>query len=260
MGHAPPNLLRPRRIAASLALGLATSLALSMLLATVLLPSHWTSKTILDHTKIAPTYLAPIAPDLVEAFVGVPAHYASGEPLLGGSNLGVDMMVFSYGASAWSATFQPWDPLVTPEPTNVELTRFRFGWPMRMLSMDDITTGASTNISLVRDYHQRAYALAAADRGLNRPAWIPRVIPLHRIPIAVNWTGLAVNTACWSAVCFLLLSCRPLIQSHIRRRRTRRGLCPTCRYELQSLPTCPECGQPNQPAGPPQSQQPVASA
>lgn len=242
MGHAPIKFLRPRRIVASLVLGVVVTIALCMLLAAFFLPSDWVTKSTLDKSTLPPTFVAQIAPELMDVTLVVPAHRSSGEPLLGGLNLGIDLIVYSYGGTPWDTNFQPWDPATSPEPTYVDLTRFRFGWPMRTLSMDEVSTGASTAIPQVRAYHQRAYALAAADRGLNRPAWIPRFIPLHRIPIAVNWTALGINTLVWGAVCYLLLSCRPLIKSHTRRNRARRGLCPSCRYDLQGLPTCPECG------------------
>ncbi len=244
MGHAPAKLFRPRRILASLALGLATSIAVCLLLATVLFPSHWTSKTTLDHTKIAPTYLAPIAPDLVEAFILVPGRRASDKPLLWGTNLGVDQVVYSYGSSMWSGAFQPWNPLTTDEPTSVTLTRYRFGWPFRMLSVDEITTLANPNFSPVTDYYQRAHDLAGLHAGLNAPRWMPSSLKLDRIPIFVHCIPLVVNTACWATLWFAILAC---MNAHIHRRRTRRGLCPTCRYDLQSLPTCPECGQASTP-------------
>jgi hypothetical protein len=258
MGHAPAKLFRPRRILASLAIGLVMMTTTTALLATFLFPR---SSTVVRSPRIdafPPTYLAPIAPPLTEISKTKPTSVFGGIPLLGTINPGVDSIEYSYGPAFWSDTYRPWDTTVTEEPPTVRLSRYRFGWPMRMLHMDDITTGQSIADPVVMAFHQRAYALAAHHRGLNRPAWIPSFIPLHRIPIAINWTGLAVNTACWGAVCFLLLSCRPLIRFHIHRRRARRGLCPTCRYELQSLPTCPECGQPNDPAAPPPPQQPVA--
>ncbi|MCA9307052.1 MAG: hypothetical protein KDA16_10985 [Phycisphaerales bacterium] len=32
-----------------------------------------------------------------------------------------------------------------------------------------------------------------------------------------------------------------------RRRRSRRGLCTNCAYDLAGLPSCPECGIPSSP-------------
>ena len=157
----------------------------------------------------------------------------------------------------WSGAFQPWNPLTSREPTSVTLTRHRFGWPLRMLSVDEITTLADQSFSPVTDYNERAHDLAGLRAGLKAPRWMPSSLKLDRIPTFVYWIPLAVNTACWATLWFAILA---WANAHIRHRRTRRSLCPTCRYELQSLPTCPECGQPNQPAGPPQSQQPVASA
>jgi hypothetical protein len=63
-----------------------------------------------------------------------------------------------------------------------------------------------------------------------------RVVPWRPI-----WTGLLLNTAIFSAAWWALLLVPRTI---IARRRSRRGVCPKCGYDLAGLATavCPECG------------------
>ncbi len=152
------------------------------------------------------------------------------------------MVVYSYGSADFTQKATPWDPTVSDIPNAVSLSRFRFGWPMRMLHFDDFTTGQSTINPLVAAYHQKGYQLAGRHRGLDRPSWLPGFIPLYRVPIALNWFALVVNVLAWSAICYALLSCRPLIRAWIQRRRRSLGLCVTCKYPLEELAQCPECG------------------
>jgi len=211
------------------------------LVMTWLQPSSWTLQADLNPAEIEPQYIEPIAPRLSSATVAIPAG-GGGEALLGGVNLGVDSLTFEYGASIWDLNYQPWDPSVSDEPTNVSLIRYRFGWPMRFLSYDDISTGASVNNPVVMAYHQRAYGLAGVRRGLDRPSWLPGFIPLYRVPIAVDWWHLAVNLLLWTLVAFALLGLRPLVRRWIRTRRLKGGVCVGCCYPLEDLKICPECG------------------
>ncbi len=242
MGNTRTTLIRPRRLIASIALAPLIVCAVTLLLATVLFPTHWTTKATLPPSSMPPTYLAPIGPELTGVYIAVPAVPTRGDPLLGGVNLGVDFVSYTYGDSILNPAFQPWDPAVTPDPPSVELTRFRFGWPRRIVSLDDISTGASVADPAVMAYHRRAYALAKEYRGLNRPRWMPRFIPVYRIPVVVNWSNFAVNTAAMTPVAFALLCIPPALRAIRRRRRARRGRCPACGYDLQTLTTCPECG------------------
>lgn len=242
MGHNRTTLIRPRCLIASIALAPLIVCAVTLLLATVLFPTNWTTKSTLPPSSMPPTYLAPIAPDLKEVHIAIPASPSSGGPLFGGVNLGVDFISYAYGDSAFNPAFQPWDPAVTPDPPFVELTRFRFGWPRRIVSLDDISTGTSIADPAVMAYHRRAYALAKEHRGLNRPRWMPRFIPVYRIPVVVNWPNFAVNTTAMTPVAFVLLCIPPALRAIRRGRRARRGRCPACGYDVQTLTTCPECG------------------
>lgn len=80
-----------------------------------------------------------------------------------------------------------------------------------------------------------------------------RLRDFHALPLRPAWARLLANTACWSIAWWLSAAC---IAGWRKRRRRRRGLCPSCGYSLAGLvpstPTllaCPECGapQPNPP-------------
>jgi hypothetical protein len=61
------------------------------------------------------------------------------------------------------------------------------------------------------------------------------------LPCAPLWAGLAINTTFYAAIWWLLLALPRLIR---RTLRTRRGLCPSCAYDMRGLANapCPECG------------------
>jgi hypothetical protein len=68
------------------------------------------------------------------------------------------------------------------------------------------------------------------------------------------WWGWAVAVPDWLVV--LILSVLPTLRMRaavISGRRSRRGLCPSCGYDLRATPTggrCPECGTPASPRDP----------
>lgn len=228
-----------------LPIGLAISFAVCALLATFLFPSHWRFQKSIPPSAMPPTYLAAIAPELREITLSVPNNHPDDRPILWGLNVGVDVVCYAYGDSMWDRRARRWDPVASPLPTSVELVRYRFGWPLRMVSMDEVTTGADPSSSVVAEFHQRAFALAREHRGMSRPAWLPRSIPLWRVPIAVRWGSLAVNTLVWAFFCYLVLSVGGwLIRRKISGRRARRGLCTACGYEMAGLMVCPECATP----------------
>lgn len=212
------------------------------LVLTWLHPSSWVQQADLTRSQLEIQYIEPIAPaSLSSATRNVPIG-SSGDPLLGGINLGIDFLSYEYGMSIWDPNFQPWDPSTSELPTYVNLTRFRFGWPMRFLSYDDISTGATVNNPTVMAYHQRAYKLAGAHRGLDRPSWLPSFIPLYRVPIAMQWPHLGMNLLAWTLGAFALLAMLPLVRRWIRANRIKRGVCVVCKYPLEGFATCPECG------------------
>jgi hypothetical protein len=238
------RLISAPRILACLVLGLVLSVGTCALLATFLFPSHWYVHKSVHPPSLPPTYLAAIAPELREISVCAPTGPSGNGPIFWGLNVGIDTIRYGYGDSMWDRDFRPWDPIVSPEPSSVELIRYRFGWPMRAVSMDDVTTGgANAGISTVSEFYRRAYQLAGEHRGLNRPAWLPTFVPMDRVPVAVRWGALAVNTVVWAGICYLILIAGGWwLRNRVRARRAERGLCTECRYALEGLAVCPECG------------------
>lgn len=76
----------------------------------------------------------------------------------------------------------------------------------------------------------------------------PMLHPLghHSLPLMPLWPGFAVNTAFYAAsIATLWLTIGGgLHLLGTKKRRRKRGLCESCGYDIQGLPTCPECGRP----------------
>jgi hypothetical protein len=72
-------------------------------------------------------------------------------------------------------------------------------------------------------------------------------IPWHRgpvrfiLPCEPMLGGFAVNTVCYAALAWLLVSLATMLR---RRRRIKRGLCPKCAYPVGPSEVCTECGKP----------------
>lgn len=235
------KLMSCRRVVLTLAFGISLTLITTGLLVAFLMPSSWSIAESIPLDEADQTYIAQSSPPLRAFMRAVPAD-SQGELLFRGLNLGIDFVSYNYGPLMTDDDYELWDPSVDTEPKSIELTRYRFGWPMRVLSFDDITTLSSVNDSRVIAYHQQAYALAGKHRGLDRPSWLPGFIPLYRVPIAANWLGGLVNVLTWSAIVYALLSTKPLIRRWIEHKRSRLGLCVECKYPLEELTQCPECG------------------
>jgi hypothetical protein len=235
------KLMSCKRVVLALALGVSLTLITTGLLVALFMPSSWTTVEDVSLSDAGQTYIAQSSPPLRAVMRAVPAD-SQGELLFRGLNLGIDFVSYNYGLLMWDDDYEPWDPSVDTEPQSIELTRYRFGWPMRVLSFDDITTGSSVNDPRVLAYHQKAYTLAGKHRGLDRPAWLPGFIPLYRVPIAANWLGGLVNVLTWAAIVYALLSTKPLFRRWIERKRSRLGLCVECKYPLNDFEQCPECG------------------
>ncbi len=59
------------------------------------------------------------------------------------------------------------------------------------------------------------------------------------------WPGVLIDTACFAATGIALFRIsRASLRVSSRSDRRRRGLCPTCGYDIRELPACPECGSP----------------
>ncbi len=180
-----------------------------------------------------PTYLSDIAPPLEHTELALPAG-VNGEALYLGYNLGFDLIEYTYGGLQ-----DTWDIEHADIPPTVYLTRFRFGYPWRAFSFDDLSTGSSIANMKVMSYHQLMYERAGIYRGLDRPNWIPSWMPFYRIPIAPIWTGLFLNILFWSAAWYFPGVIWRTVRTH---RRKRRGLCLACGYAAEDLDRCPECG------------------
>jgi hypothetical protein len=66
----------------------------------------------------------------------------------------------------------------------------------------------------------------------------------HTLPYHIRWLGMIANVLLYTAA-FACIRIRP--RALIRWRRLRRGLCLSCGYDRNGLPTanpCPECGMP----------------
>lgn len=62
------------------------------------------------------------------------------------------------------------------------------------------------------------------------------------LPLLPIWRTFIPNVVIFAFLFELLLLCKRLNSKRIRSKRSRRGLCIQCRYELNGLETCPECG------------------
>jgi len=77
----------------------------------------------------------------------------------------------------------------------------------------------------------------------------PTISPQHRYPITIPYCPVLpdglLNAAFWGAALLVPLHAARALRTRVRRIwRTRHHRCPNCAYDIQSLPTCPECGEP----------------
>jgi hypothetical protein len=64
------------------------------------------------------------------------------------------------------------------------------------------------------------------------------------LPVLPIWPGFAINTIVYAGILWLLFAAPFVVR---RRRRIKRGLCPTCAYPIGSSDLCTECGRPVSP-------------
>ncbi len=84
--------------------------------------------------------------------------------------------------------------------------------------------------------------------GLPIPRWLQRGTDRRAFPIVPLPAGLALNTAVFGALAFLLNACR---NAFVVARRRRSGRCPSCGHRLAHALACPECGNPGPQRGGP---------
>jgi len=104
----------------------------------------------------------------------------------------------------------------------------RFGWPMTVRAVKEMYAGDTSNPA------------SGLIPGLIMPTMADQVMPpastYHPLGLILNPIVYALPP--W---CVLLLLRHTLIRLK-QRRRAAKGQCPQCAYEVNDLPTCPECG------------------
>lgn len=109
---------------------------------------------------------------------------------------------------------------------------YQYGWPARSLGLHRCR----------EDLVDTAFAKTLLAGGLRYTDGLQFMEDLRgqgRLPLLPIWPGFAINTAFYGSLAWGVW----LVPGVIRRvRRTRRGLCKTCGYELGGLARCPECG------------------
>lgn len=189
----------------------------------------------------APRYLGDLVPKLTKAEKRRPdMEFCRG---LGRTHLfqfSVDIITYTYGdiEEAWIIERDG------DRPPGAQIWRYRFGWPIRAVYMDDpslnysIIDGAA-NAQDVLSYLDRMVDRTGYRSGLQSPKLFPCWMEHHYIPIAPLWFGILVDTIFWGT-CWLIPGA---IWRTIRTyRRKRRGVCISCGYMIEDLEICPECG------------------
>ncbi len=123
-------------------------------------------------------------------------------------------------ASAWYAFV---DQISVVEGQNTYfLSEFRFGFPAKSLSCYQLSSGRP------RTSWSPSWSFAMEFAGSSYP-----------LPTRPLWLGFAANTVFYAT--FLWLLCSGLLVV-LRRGRSKRALCPRCKYPCGDSPVCTECG------------------
>lgn len=132
--------------------------------------------------------------------------------------------------------------------TGYECWSERVGWPFEAFALDRFRTSVDKSVAGSK---RPSFAITPMDGGALRsgivaPGFLQTKTPFgtSKIPVRPIWGGLLANiVALWVAV----LTTSVVARFGFRAARLRRGVCPTCGYELRGLITgspCPECGSP----------------
>lgn len=108
-----------------------------------------------------------------------------------------------------------------PRPATHAAFVHRAGWPALGLRYTSLWDGRETMTGAVRLRHPIGYSVF--------------------LPVAPAWPGFAVNTAVYGSGAWLLATLPGMAH---RRRRVRRGLCPSCAFPVGHSALCTECGGP----------------
>lgn len=135
-----------------------------------------------------------------------------------------------YTRSASHSSFARFSVRPTSDNLDVDVT-FAVGFPM--LSMRGVIPPASESIPLLQAGLDAGQLSSGARTLLSGTAGL--------LPIEPLMPGFIVNSLGYAVI--VCITARLFI-SQRRRLRLRRGRCPQCGYELESLGLCPECGAP----------------
>lgn len=131
----------------------------------------------------------------------------------------------------WQTTGTSWPP----SGTEVMTAAIGRGWPFIAVWCDaGITIETTTPPSTTWSEPSGGFPLPRRNR---LGTYWADILPYRPV-----WGGLVANTAIYGGLWWLMLFVPPVVRHHLR---LRRGHCPHCDYNLQSLTpgtNCPECG------------------
>ena len=129
-------------------------------------------------------------------------------------------------AIAWAAGYLRLERASATVPLPFEMNR---GWAYSREPLTDPHARMPRFLG-ARYWRSGPFAFSRTGGGENDVAVYRRFLTPFWLPAAV----FALGPACW---------CVGATQRALRRRRSKRGLCPTCGYDLRATPDrCPECG------------------
>lgn len=234
-----------RRLASAFAVGCVVSILIAMLLALYWDPLSWSGTPAVGMDDSMPArvgdpslprnaimLLRPVAPDYVWI-----TRTLSRLP-----NSGLDTLHAYYQLPETDpVAIALWDPDSGDPVPMIQITRDRFGWPLRTLSREQAHAGHVENaasIAAVGDLNNpNSYRW-----GIRWPWGKGRFGKAKTLPIAIMWGGLITNAVLWGFVWMLLVGIYSVWRSS---RRRKRGLCARCGYQLEDQNACPECGTSN---------------
>ncbi len=150
-----------------------------------------------------------------------------------------------FGCSAWVGTESLSEPDVISDDTlnarihHMYYSGARYGWPFRCV-------GTSSRSKQTNTKSSDKWTMGQEQINTPEPTWYFHGIPtgmsnryLSTIPIQVLPLGMAANFLLFSALIFGSLW---LAHAVFLEQRRRRGICAECKYPLNDLEQCPECG------------------
>jgi hypothetical protein len=153
-------------------------------------------------------------------------------------NFGADRTEFKFKDPDQDRT--AWDVNTLDQiPAIVFVSRSHFGWPFRAMHYDIIMIDNGGTREHIKTYFGLVENAAGINIGLETPKWWPAGETNYRLPLKPIWIGFVLNAILFASI-WITLAC--LTRKAITSSRKRKGLCAACKYELQDLATCPECG------------------